>query len=160
MLELMRALRRLLPHSQLDIVGPVEPDMAALLEQVRARDPDLARAMNVRGAIPSELVPDELCRHRYLLHLSKVDAFPLAILEAIAAGTVPVVFALPGTAEIVSRWGGISAAAEQLEPLLRAIAELEASSSAPPIRSAEASAYYSAEEVSRELEEIMVSANG
>ncbi len=151
MAEFMSHLCRVLPDTTLDLIGPVEPEMLEFLKGAIRREPALERVLRLWGAVSQDCVAAELGSHRYLLHLSKVDAFPLAVLEAVTAGAVPVVFGLPGTAEIVRRWGGISASAGDIGLLARSILELESARCVPPLRSAEAAEYYGAGEVAREL---------
>ncbi|MDB6106428.1 MAG: hypothetical protein JWO52_6427 [Gammaproteobacteria bacterium] len=151
MVEFISHLCRILPDTRLDLIGPVEPQMHEFIKEAVRREPALHEALRLWGAVSPDCVADELGSHRYLLHLSKVDAFPLAVLEAITAGAVPVVFGLPGTAEIVRRWGGISASAGDVGRLARSILEFESAGCVPLLRSAEAAEYYGSAEVAHEL---------
>lgn len=157
MIELLKMLRAQRDGFSLEIFGEAEPEMTVFLNDVMQREPALAAAIRVRGRIPPQDVLTQLGRNRYLVYLSRVDAFPLAVLEAVIAGAVPVVYELPGTAEIVERWGGIMAAPADLQTLACAILRTDSETSSPPLRSEQAAQYYSTTEVARELRIILES---
>ncbi len=155
MIELLKMLLAEGNDFSLDIFGEAEPAMTDFLNDVTQREPALAAAIRVHGRVPPQEVLAQLGCHRYLLYLSRVDAFPLAVLEAVTAGAVPVVYELPGTAEIIERWGGIMAAPADLPRLARTILEVDRATSPPPLRSEQAAEYYSTAHVARELRNIL-----
>jgi len=157
MIELLKILVAAREGFSLEIFGEAEPPMKDFLRDVTQREPALAAAIRVHGRVPAEDVLAQLGRHRYLLYLSRVDAFPLAVLEAVIAGAMPVVYELPGTAEIIERWGGIMAAPTDLPALARAILDIECEASLPRLRSEQAAQYYSTADVARELRNILES---
>jgi len=52
------------------------------------------------GAVPTDSVTALLCGHDVLVNLSRQDAYPLTVLEALLCGVVPVCSKLPGTEEM------------------------------------------------------------
>jgi len=157
MVELLKLLIAERGGFSLEIFGEEDASMKSFLRDVTQREPALAAAIRVHGRVPAEDVLAQLGRHRYLLYLSRVDAFPLAVLEAVIAGAMPVVYELPGTAEIIEQWGGIMAAPTDLPALKRAILDIEREASPPRLRSEQAAQYYSTVDVARELRNILES---
>lgn len=157
MVELLKLLRAERQSFSLEIFGEQDPAMHDFLREVAQREPALAAAIRVHGRVSAEDVLAQLGRHRYLVYLSRVDAFPLAVLEAVIAGAMPVVYELPGTAEIIEQWGGIMAAPADLPALARAILGIERAASPPRLRSEQAAQYYGTAGVARELRNILES---
>lgn len=149
--EMIAVLQDLLgraPDFVLDIYGPVDEDVARFVEDL---PPRLRSAIRMHGAVPAAQVREKLSRHRYLLHLSRVDAFPLAVLEAIVAGTYPVTLALPGTCEIIDAWGGIAATGNEAAQIAQSIWAIESAGRPPDLRSSEAASYYAPDAVALDL---------
>ena len=157
MIELLQLLMAERDGFSLEIFGEADQAMKDYLCEVAQREPALAAAIRVHGRVPADEVLTQLGRHRYLVYLSRVDAFPLAVLEAVIAGAMPVVYALPGTAEIIEQWGGIMAAPADLPALAHAILDIERQAGPPRLRSAQAAQYYSTADVACELRNILES---
>jgi glycosyltransferase involved in cell wall biosynthesis len=106
MVELCAMLRgRNLPFTA-QIVGSAEP---AVLEALTAAiaSADLGDRMEMSGWMDGPALRNALSRADVLVHLSELDSFPLIVLEALAAGTVPVVADMAGAASMVRRYGGL-----------------------------------------------------
>ncbi|HEY6642723.1 glycosyltransferase family 4 protein [Povalibacter sp.] len=155
MVDLLRILLAEREGFALEIFGEAEPEMHDFLREVAQRDPALAAAIRIHGRVSAQEVMTQLGRHRYLIYLSRVDAFPLAVLEAVIAGALPVVYELPGTAEIIARWGGIMGTPADLPTLARAILDTESETSPPRLKSGQAAQYYSTADVARQLRSIL-----
>lgn len=72
----------------------------------RIRDFGLERQVTFHGRLDDAALRLLLLRTHYLVHLSRVDAYPLIVLEALACGTTPICVDLPGTREIITKYGG------------------------------------------------------
>lgn len=103
----------------LDVYGAVDDAYRQQLGEARALAIAAGACVEFHGFVSFEQLVTKLCNTRFQAYLSVQDAFPLSVLEAIAAGACPVVYALPGTREIVDRWGGIVAEAGDLNELVR-----------------------------------------
>jgi GT2 family glycosyltransferase/glycosyltransferase involved in cell wall biosynthesis len=105
-LEACALLRRRRPELRVRFLGaPLEghEEFVAAL-QARAREPDLAGAIEFAGAV--EDVPRELARASCLLHCAEREPFGLAVVEALAAGRPVVAPAGGGVTEIVDQTCG------------------------------------------------------
>jgi glycosyltransferase involved in cell wall biosynthesis len=99
---LPRILERLAPSINLTIAGD-GPDVTAL----QARCTEIAGRVRFLGAVPPDQVPALLAQHDALLAPSRWEGFCLTLIEAMAAGCVPVASRIAGvTDEIVEH--GIS----------------------------------------------------
>jgi len=90
------------------IVGRGDPEMmTALTQAIRAAGLDPALILSDwmdEAALRQALIEADL-----LVHLSQLDSFPLIVLEAIAAGTLPIVAPMAGAVAMVRRYDGLVA---------------------------------------------------
>ncbi|RYD77073.1 MAG: glycosyltransferase [Verrucomicrobiaceae bacterium] len=110
---------------------------------------------------PREVMPFLVTQDVFLL-LSDYEGLPLSLLEAMAAGTVPVVSDLPsGMREVVRNECGVRVAVGDVDAAVAAIMQLERDRSRVQALSEQASsharAHYSAERMSRQFEELILS---
>lgn len=105
MLELCAALRdRGIPF-QAQLIGRAdEPTMAAI--RARIADAGLDAYVALSGWLDEGATQAALRRADVLVHLSSIDSFPLIVLEALAAGTLPVIRDMVGGRHMVDRLGG------------------------------------------------------
>jgi glycosyltransferase involved in cell wall biosynthesis len=108
MIELCALLQqRGIPFSG-QIVGRADPDVtAAIVAAIEAAG--LAHALTLTGWMDGAALRDALGRADVLVHLSELDAFPLIVLEALAAGALPIVADMAGAAYMVRRYDGFLA---------------------------------------------------
>ena len=100
-LEACALARSRVPELRLRLAGASLADATDTIGDAlhaRAREPDLAGAVEFIGSVP-DIVP-ELARATCLLHCAEREPFGLAVLEALAAGRPAVVPAAAGPAEI------------------------------------------------------------
>jgi glycosyltransferase involved in cell wall biosynthesis len=95
-LWLPRILARLDPAATLTIAGD-GPDLAAL----KARCAKLADRIRFLGAVPPEQVLTLLSQHDALLMPSRFEGSPLTLIEAMAAGCVPVLSRIAGVTDVI-----------------------------------------------------------
>lgn len=155
--ELLRLLRADGGDFSLDVLGAVAPDMRDFFARVASEEPSLFAAIRLHGDVSSDRVLAQLGCSRYLIHLSRVDAFPLTVLEAILRGAVPVAYELPGTAEIIERWGGLLARPGEVRAIAQALRAMEAQTLCVSLRREAAVHYYSGNETARELRALLES---
>ncbi len=92
----------------------------ALQRQMESPSPH--QRVDFLGAIPYSAVPELLCRHDVLLLTSESEGMPLALLEAMARGLVPVVSDLPGgIREVVDESNGRLVRVDDVDGYARAI---------------------------------------
>ncbi len=120
---LPRILDGLDPRISLAIAGD-GPDLPAL----RARCARLGGRIAFLGEVRRELVPDLLATHDALLMPSRYEGLGLSMIEAMAAGCVPVVTRLPGVTDTVVTDGrdGCLFPAGSVRAARRAVALLDA----------------------------------
>jgi glycosyltransferase involved in cell wall biosynthesis len=78
--------------------------MKRLVELVRHHK--LEGQIAILGRVPEQELLDHLRRADVLIHLSKVDSYPLVVLEAMACSTVPVAMELAGARDMIDTYGG------------------------------------------------------
>lgn len=110
-IRLAAALTAMKLEPLLSICGPVDPDYAEAFASRVQRARDQGARIDILGEVEPHLVPALLRQHAYLVYPSRQDAYPLALLEALASGCFPLAYDLPGTREIVEEFAG------HLEPL-------------------------------------------
>lgn len=105
MLDLCAALRdRGIPF-QAQLIGRAdEPTMAAIL--ARIAEAGLENHVVLPGWLDEAATQAALRRADVLVHLSSIDSFPLIVLEALAAGALPVIRDMVGGRHMVDRLGG------------------------------------------------------
>ncbi|WBO20846.1 glycosyltransferase [Sphingomonas abietis] len=93
-------------HAQ--IAGRADPATMAELRQAIA-DADLGASLTLTDWMNEAALIDALERTDILVHLSELDSFPLIVLEALAAGTMPIVADMTGARAMAERYGGFVA---------------------------------------------------
>ena len=105
MVELCAALRARGMPVEGRIVGRADPaTMAALVCAIA--DAGLGDTLTLIDWLDETALIAALADADILVHLSELDSYPLIVLEALAAGTVPVVADMIGARAMVSRYGG------------------------------------------------------
>ncbi|SFS10990.1 glycosyltransferase family 4 protein [Sphingomonas jatrophae] len=106
MVELCAALRdRGMPVSA-RIVGRAEPAVMAELNQAISAA-DLGDVLHLTEWLDGPALRAALGEADVMVHLSELDSFPLIVLEALAAGALPVVADMAGAADMVRRYDGL-----------------------------------------------------
>jgi len=101
---------------------------------------------------------EEICGRRYFAYLSVQDAYPLAVLESLAAGALPLVYNIPGTDEIVESWGGLMVPPGKTEELVPVLLQLErdAADRADPLKDRPAfSRHFGAENIQHAINGVL-----
>jgi glycosyltransferase involved in cell wall biosynthesis len=105
LVELCALLRdRAVPFSARIIGRADEAVMTGLAEAIDRAG--LAADVTLAGWMDGPALREELAGADVLVHLSELDSFPLIVLEALAAGAVPLVADMAGAAAMVRRYGG------------------------------------------------------
>lgn len=88
------------------IVGRAEPKV---MDELRAAiaNAGLTDAIALVGWMDSIALRDALGRADVLVHLSRLDSFPLIVMEALAAGAMPIVSDMAGASSMVRRYDGL-----------------------------------------------------
>jgi glycosyltransferase involved in cell wall biosynthesis len=92
---------------QARIVGRAEPDVTAAIKSAIA-DAGLERSIELAGWMEGPALREALGQADVLVHLSELDSFPLIVLEALAAGALPIVSDMAGAASMVRRFDGLT----------------------------------------------------
>ncbi|PCG14730.1 MULTISPECIES: glycosyltransferase [Sphingomonas] len=87
------------------ITGGADAETMARLHALIA-ERGLEDQVKVLGRIPEDELLDLLGRSDVLIHLSKIDSYPLIVLEAMACSTVPLVMELAGARDMVETYRG------------------------------------------------------
>ena len=58
------------------------------------------------GRIPEAQLLDEMRRSDVLVHLSKIDSYPLIVIEALACSTFPLCMELAGARDMIQQYAG------------------------------------------------------
>jgi len=87
------------------IIGSADADTQARLEAMIA-DRQLAREVELVGWTPPSALIGHLREADVLIHLSRVDSYPLIVLEALASGMVPVAMDLAGARDMIETYDG------------------------------------------------------
>jgi glycosyltransferase involved in cell wall biosynthesis len=113
MVELCAALRdRQLPFSA-QIIGSAEPSVVAALA-VAIEEAGLAPSLTLSGWMDGPALRQALAQADVLVHLSELDSFPLIVLEALAAGAIPIVAEMAGASAMVRRYDGFVTPASRI----------------------------------------------
>jgi glycosyltransferase involved in cell wall biosynthesis len=104
-----------------EIIGGAEPDVLERLKQ-RIADRGLSEAVTLVGQLNTPDLLSHLRQADVLLHLSKLDSYPLIVLEALACATLPICLDLPGARNMVETYDGYVVG--QVEPAEEAAAIL------------------------------------
>lgn len=88
------------------IVGRAEPKV---MDELRAAiaQAGLTDAIALVGWMDSVALRDALGRADVLVHLSRLDSFPLIVMEALAAGAIPIVSDMAGASSMIRRYDGL-----------------------------------------------------
>ena len=84
----------------------------------------LENCIAVLGRISDSALLEELRGSDFLVHLSRIDSYPLIVLEAILCGTLPVCMELAGARDMVETYGG--GIVSQFDPVAEAAVYLAA----------------------------------
>ena len=99
----------LLRQAQLEfraqLIGSCDEETAATLRGLIS-ERNLAGHVEFLGSLPEAELLRELSSADVLVHLSKVDSFPLIVLESIACGVFPICWDLPGARQITQSYCG------------------------------------------------------
>ena len=90
-IELFRKIKRFIPKSKLLIIGD------------KTQYCELSDDILCLGWMPRHKLPEVLKHCLICVHPARFDAFPVSILEAMAAGIIPVVTPTTGTADVIAR---------------------------------------------------------
>jgi glycosyltransferase involved in cell wall biosynthesis len=88
------------------IVGSAAPSFIAALD-ARIADAGLSQSIELIGWMDATTLRETLGHADVLVHLSELDSFPLIVLEALAAGALPIVADMAGAASMVNRYDGL-----------------------------------------------------
>jgi glycosyltransferase involved in cell wall biosynthesis len=87
------------------ITGGTDETTLARLHAMIA-DYHLADHVAVLGRVPDAELLDLLRGSDVLVHLSRIDSYPLIVLEAMACGTMPICMELAGARDMIETYGG------------------------------------------------------
>lgn len=110
MVALCARLRDLGVAFEARIIGRADPETTAELDAAITRA-GLNDMVTLSGWMDGPDLLEALRAADILVHLSELDSFPLIVLEALAAGTVPVVSDMAGASAMVRRYDGFVAPA-------------------------------------------------
>jgi glycosyltransferase involved in cell wall biosynthesis len=103
-LEVCRKLKASGRSFHAEVIGAGDPGFIARLHEY-VRNHDL-HEVSFLGHIDEDRVVDALLRSDVLLHLSRLDSYPLIVLEGLACGVYPVCLDLAGARNIIERYHG------------------------------------------------------
>lgn len=83
--------------------------------------PDLGGRVHLLGAMNERELRSVIVASRALVYPSLADAYPLAVLEALALGRQVIAYDIPGTSEILDAYQGIKVAAGDVPGLAKAM---------------------------------------
>lgn len=87
------------------IIGGAEPEVLERLQRsIEAQA--LTGQVRLVGELPVGGVVEQLRQSDVLIHLSRQDSYPLVVLEALAAGALPLCLDLPGARNMVEQYDG------------------------------------------------------
>ena len=87
------------------ITGGADPETYAQLDALIA-ERNLSDQVKVLGRVPEDALLDALRRSDVLIHLSRIDSYPLILLEAMACAMVPVAMELAGARDMIETYDG------------------------------------------------------
>ena len=87
------------------ITGGADEETFARLHKSIA-DRGLGDRVDVLGRIPEQQLLEEMRRSDVLVHLSKIDSYPLVVLEALACSTFPLCMELAGARDMIAQYTG------------------------------------------------------
>ena len=87
------------------ITGGADPETYAQLDALIAEH-KLADQVKVLGRIPEDELLDHLRGADVLIHLSRIDSYPLIVLEALANTTLPIAMELAGARDMIEQYDG------------------------------------------------------
>ena len=104
-LEVCRQLKASGRSFEAEVIGTGDPRFIAELHAY-AREHALDE-VRFRGHVGEPGVVEALLRADILLHLSRLDSYPLIVLEALACGACPICIDLAGARNIIERYHGV-----------------------------------------------------
>ncbi len=119
-MEVFLEIARQMPSVKFVIVGRIQPGMENYHDLLRKSAPNNASLIDV----PLREAGDLLARAKVYVHCARNEQFGITIVEAMAAGCVPVVHDSGGPKEIVTpkvgyRWVSVEEATEQIKVVLQ-----------------------------------------
>jgi glycosyltransferase involved in cell wall biosynthesis len=87
------------------ITGAADEETFARLHELIA-DHGLEDRVDVLGRIPEQELLEMMRRSDVLVHLSKIDSYPLVVLEALACSTFPLCMELAGARDMIEQYAG------------------------------------------------------
>ena len=103
--DVMRRLREAGVTFTAEIIGAADEPTSDRLSHMIAKA-GLGEAVSIPGWMPPADLMERLRGADVLIHLSRTDSYPLIVLEALAAGVLPLVLDLPGARDIVETYDG------------------------------------------------------
>lgn len=120
--EMARTLSRKFPNATFSLVGPDEGEGAAVQRAIEAAGPD-AR-IRWEGALPMEQTPQRTQKSAIFVLPSINEPFPMAVLEAMAAGLPVIVTETCGLAPTITSTGSGIVVNDSLDQLVGAVERL------------------------------------
>lgn len=89
----------------LEIIGSADDDtLAGLRKKIQASG--LGEKIEIHGHMEVCELLDRIREADFLIHLSRIDSYPLIVLEALACSTLPICLDLPGARQMVEAYDG------------------------------------------------------
>jgi glycosyltransferase involved in cell wall biosynthesis len=120
LIEAVGYAKRLGESCTLDIVGSGIRSFTVKMQQLVERL-GLRQQVTFHGPKEEPEVLEFMLTRRLFVYPSYADAYPLGLLESIAAGMYPIAYGIPGTSEIVAEYGGCLVRKGDVEGLARAV---------------------------------------
>lgn len=98
---------------QARITGGADDATYAALD-AKIREYGLESEVSVLGRVSDEEILDLLLKTDFLIHLSKIDSYPLIVLEATICGAFPVCYDLAGAADMIRTYDGFVVGDDQI----------------------------------------------
>jgi glycosyltransferase involved in cell wall biosynthesis len=109
------------------IIGSADEKMLASL-RAHISGYGLEDKVTVLGRVPNVELLKFLCSSDFLIHLSRLDSYPLIVLEALLCSVIPVCIDLPGARNITTTYGGhVVSMAESVEETVKYLASQDLS---------------------------------
>ncbi|MCU4181150.1 glycosyltransferase family 4 protein [Bosea sp. BH3] len=105
------------------ITGTADEETRSAMEEM-IRSMDLAGHVELLGRVPEDELLDVLHGSDVLIHLSKIDSYPLIVLEGLACAVYPICLELAGARDMVETYDGFVASPE--DPVAQVAAFLKA----------------------------------
>jgi len=117
--HLLLEVARQLPNIQFVIIGTISGDYKDYYPKLRRQKPD---NVTIRPDVPFDEVKDELASAKAYVHLCP-EHFGISVVEAAAAGCVPIVYQIGGPAEVLGSvaltWQDLTQLSEHISKLIK-----------------------------------------